>query len=82
MLPKKQYEILDKLLENRTFILSLNSGSRLMGSRIIGWIGWWNQDNPEWQVPNHSFVPNLGWSSFAYCYHLWVNGISYGLAQS
>ena len=35
------------------------SGRRIMGSRIMGSIGYWDQIYPDWPVPNNSFLPNF-----------------------
>jgi hypothetical protein len=34
----------------------------------VGSIGWWDNLNPGWQVPNYSTIPNVRWHSIAYNY--------------
>ncbi len=45
----------------------------LMGSWIMGSIGWWDKIYPDWQAPNYSFIPDVYSSSFAFYYHLSVD---------
>ncbi len=54
---------------------------------VLNWITdngknqWIESEFKRFTSAKYSEIPNIGWSSFTYWYHL-VNGICYGLAQS